>query len=146
MGKTSLLQHYAAEVAERGVHAVWGTCWEGDQAPALWPWTQVVRTLLDQDRDEEAVTAELVVVLPERAHIAGGVGEKSTTTAGGVKDKAGTATLASDEAGRLRVFDAVGRLLGRQPLMAAPARPAGGRSSGRRRAGRHARPRRAIRP
>ena len=74
MGKTSLLQHYAAEVAERGVHAVWGTCWEGDQAPALWPWTQVVRTLLDQDRDEEAVTAELVVVLPERAHIAGGVG------------------------------------------------------------------------
>jgi hypothetical protein len=96
MGKTSLLQRYAAEVAGRGARAVWGTCWDGDQAPALWPWTQIVRTLLDQDNDEDAVTAELAVVVPARvqagAAIAGGAG---------------------DEAGRLRVFDAVGRLLAR---------------------------------
>ena len=57
MGKTSLLQRFAVELAERGARAIWGTCWEGDQAPALWPWTQVVRTLLDQDRDEDVVTA-----------------------------------------------------------------------------------------
>ncbi len=96
IGKTSLLQRYAAEVAERGARAVWGTCWEGDQAPALWPWTQVVRTLLDQDVDEEAVTAELAVVVPERVHV-------GAASSGG----------AGDETGRLRVFDAVGRLLGR---------------------------------
>jgi AAA ATPase-like protein len=105
MGKTSLLQRYAAELAERGARAVWGTCWEGDQAPALWPWTQVVRTLLDQDRDEEAITAELAVVVPERT-------SAGATTAGIALDKAGTASGEADETGRLRVFDAVGRLLG----------------------------------
>lgn len=96
MGKTSLLQRYAAELAERGVRAVWGTCWEGDQAPALWPWTQIVRTLLDQDNDEDAVTAELAVVVPER------VPAGAANTRG-----------ADDETGRLRVFDAVGQLLAR---------------------------------
>jgi predicted ATPase len=96
IGKTSLLQRYAAEIAERGARAVWGTCWEGDQAPALWPWTQIVRTLLDQDNDKEAVTAELAVVVPER-----------------VPAGAAIASGPGDEASRLRVFDAVGRLLGR---------------------------------
>jgi predicted ATPase len=96
MGKTSLLQRFAVELAERGARAIWGTCWEGDQAPALWPWTQVVRTLLDQDRDEDVVTAELAVVVPERAQVV-----------------AASASGPGDEAGRLRVFDAVGRLLDR---------------------------------
>jgi predicted ATPase len=96
MGKTSLMQRYVTEVANRGAQAVWGTCWEGDQAPALWPWTQIVRTLLDQDRDKDAVATELAVVLPERA-------------------PAGAATTGrdGDEVGRLRVFDAIGRLLAR---------------------------------
>jgi predicted ATPase len=96
MGKTSLMQRYAAEVAERGARAVWGTCWEGDQAPALWPWTQIVRTLLDRDNDEDAVTAELAVVVPERVPA-------------GLANTGG----ADDETGRLRVFDAVGQLLAR---------------------------------
>jgi predicted ATPase len=100
MGKTSLMQRYVAEVAEQGARAVWGTCWEGDQAPALWPWTQVVRTLFDQDydqdHDKDAVATELAVVLPERA-------------------PAGPATAGpdGDEVGRLRVFDVIGRLLAR---------------------------------
>jgi predicted ATPase len=106
MGKTSLLQRYAAELAERDARAVWGTCWGDDQAPALWPWTQVVRTVLDQDRDEDAITADLAVLVPERTS----AGATAAGTAGG---KAGTASGAGDEAGRLRVFDAVGRLFGR---------------------------------
>ena len=96
MGKTSLLQRYAADVAESGARAVWGTCWDGDQAPALWPWTQIVRTLLDQDNDEDAVTAELAVVMPERM-------PPGAASSGG----------AGDDTARLRVFDAVGRLLAR---------------------------------
>ena len=97
MGKTSLLQRYATEIAKRGVRGVWGTCWDGDQAPALWPWTQVVRTLLDQDDDDQdAVTAELAVVVPERM-------PRGAASSGGT----------GDETARLRVFDAVGRLLAR---------------------------------
>jgi AAA ATPase domain len=97
MGKTSLLQRYATEIAKRGVRGVWGTCWEGDQAPALWPWTQVVRTLLDQDDDDQdAVTAELAVVVPERM-------PRGAASSGDT----------GDETARLRVFDAVGRLLAR---------------------------------
>ena len=96
MGKTSLMQRYVAEVAEHGARAVWGTCWEGDQAPALWPWTQVVRTLRDQDHDKDGIGTELAVVLPELA---------PTEPAAASRD--------GDEAGRLRVFDALGRFLAR---------------------------------
>jgi AAA ATPase domain len=106
MGKTSLLQRYAAEVAERGARAVWGSCWEGDQAPALWPWTQVVRTLLDQDRNEEAVIGELAVVVPERAPPGAATAGAGNTGRLQVFDEGG-----AGEADRLRVFDAVGRLL-----------------------------------
>lgn len=66
---------------------MWGTCWEGDQAPALWPWTQVLRTLLNQGLDEEAVAAELAVVVPERAA------------------PPGAATAAAGDTGRLQLFD-----------------------------------------
>ena len=92
MGKTALLTRFAADIAARGGRPVWGTCWDADQAPALWPWTQVVRTVLDEG-PRGAVDPELAVVVPEL----------------------GPATVATGaaDAARLRVFDAVGRLLAR---------------------------------
>ncbi|MFG1996401.1 ATP-binding protein [Actinoplanes sp. NPDC048988] len=47
LGKTRLLEETAAEAGRRGALVVWGRCLEGDGTPAMWPWTQVVRELLD---------------------------------------------------------------------------------------------------
>jgi DNA-binding CsgD family transcriptional regulator len=43
IGKTRLAEELAAQAASRGVLVLWGRCWEGEGAPAFWPWVQVVR-------------------------------------------------------------------------------------------------------
>lgn len=43
IGKTRLAAELVAEAAAGGVPAHWGRCWEHGGAPALWPWTQVLR-------------------------------------------------------------------------------------------------------
>jgi tetratricopeptide (TPR) repeat protein len=53
----------AARVKARGVQVLWGRCWEGDGAPAFWPWIQVIRSLLGaldpQQRSNLAVESEI---------------------------------------------------------------------------------------
>jgi predicted ATPase len=44
IGKTTLLTRFAGRVRADGGTVVWGTCWDGDQAPAWWPWTQAAGT------------------------------------------------------------------------------------------------------
>jgi AAA ATPase domain len=88
MGKTALLARFADRVAARGARPVWGTCWDGERAPAFWPWTQALRALLDGDPGLSAGAApELGYVLPEWG------------TAG--------------DGTQLRIFDAVAGVLGR---------------------------------
>src|SRR6185312_5925324 len=47
VGKTRLLEEIAAEVDRRGALVVWGRCLEGDGTPSMWPWVQVVGTVLE---------------------------------------------------------------------------------------------------
>jgi hypothetical protein len=96
IGKTALLARFAADVAARGAITIWGTGWDGDQAPAWWPWTQALRALLRR-RDDLSTPPDpdLAAVVPELA---------------------GTPAVTAPEpqdASRVRVFDAVGRLLTR---------------------------------
>jgi hypothetical protein len=94
IGKTALLTRFAAAVAARGAMVVWGTCWDDDQAPAWWPWTQAVRALLDQREGLDAdLPAAMAAVVPEA------VGTAPPDPTG------------SFPAGRLGVFDATGRWL-----------------------------------
>jgi hypothetical protein len=86
MGKTAVLARFADQVTARGGRAIWGTCWDAEQAPAYWPWTQALRPLID---DSAPGDADLGVIVP------------------------GHATPAEGSA-RFRVFDAVGRLLARE--------------------------------
>ena len=96
IGKTALLARFADDVVADGGTVAFGSCWDGEQAPAWWPWTQALRSLLDQlptlaDPD----SADLGAVLPELSHAARhGVGAAETSS-------------------RIGVFDAVGRLLRR---------------------------------
>lgn len=95
IGKTALLSRFARLVVAAGGTVVTGTCWEGDQTPAWWPWTQALRTLIDQRCElAEAGGPELGAVVPEVG------GERAAVADVGAAD-------------RIRVFDAVGQLLRR---------------------------------
>ena len=58
IGKTRLAEEVARRAAVRGVRVAWGRCFEGEGAPAFWPWVQVVRQLL-----AEVAPAQLGMVL-----------------------------------------------------------------------------------
>ncbi|GIJ67833.1 ATP-binding protein [Virgisporangium ochraceum] len=66
IGKSALLARFGAEVAAAGAVVVHGTCWDGDQAPAWWPWTQALRALLDRCPGLRAhADPRLAAVVPE---------------------------------------------------------------------------------
>ncbi len=94
IGKSALLSRFASQVSADGATVVWGTCWDGEQAPAWWPWTQALRALLDQGPElAEAARPELAAIVSELA--------------------TDPPALDSDAAARLRVFDAAGHMLRR---------------------------------
>jgi DNA-binding SARP family transcriptional activator/tetratricopeptide (TPR) repeat protein len=60
-GKTRLAEEAAAEAAARGFLTLWGRCAEGEGAPALWPWAQVLRAADDH--------GDLSGLVPQRAQL-----------------------------------------------------------------------------
>jgi tetratricopeptide (TPR) repeat protein len=58
IGKTRLADEFGRLAVAQGVRVAWGRCWEGDGAPAYWPWMQVLRACLG-DADAEQRTAIL---------------------------------------------------------------------------------------
>jgi eukaryotic-like serine/threonine-protein kinase len=112
IGKTRLADELAARTSSLGAGVRWGTCWEGEGAPAFWPWIQALRehaarrdpaTLHRELGDGAADVARLVPGLAAR------VGELPPSPA-----------LEPDQA-RFRLFDAVAGLLKRagetEPLL-----------------------------
>ena len=43
IGKTALLGELTGEGTDTGALVLWAQCWDGDGAPAYWPWVQVLR-------------------------------------------------------------------------------------------------------
>jgi DNA-binding CsgD family transcriptional regulator len=70
IGKTRLAEEVATAAAAHGVLVLWGRCWEGEGAPAFWPWVQVVRAYVEGSdpaalRDEMgAGAADIAQVVP----------------------------------------------------------------------------------
>src|SRR6266487_2566277 len=58
IGKTRLAEELAAQATARGALVLWGRCWEGEGAPAFWPWVQVVRAYV-QAGDPAALRHDL---------------------------------------------------------------------------------------
>lgn len=46
IGKTRLCEELTRQASERAATVLWGRCYEGEGAPALWPWIQVLRGCL----------------------------------------------------------------------------------------------------
>jgi DNA-binding winged helix-turn-helix (wHTH) protein/tetratricopeptide (TPR) repeat protein len=56
IGKTRLVQHFAARARQMGAVPLLGRCVEGEGAPAYWPWLGIVRQYIET-RDREHVRA-----------------------------------------------------------------------------------------
>jgi predicted ATPase len=105
IGKTTLI---AKATARSGLLVGWGTCAVAERTPAFWAWTVALRGLLsalgptDADVLTRTDTAELARLLPELA-----AAESEVADARLVDEPPDT------DAARLRLFDAVARLLER---------------------------------
>lgn len=75
IGKTRLAEAVAAAAAHDGATVAWGRCWEDGGAPALWPWTQVVRQVVRTLRVADALldpgrgAGYVVQLVPEAAAV-----------------------------------------------------------------------------
>ncbi|MBI4219593.1 MAG: AAA family ATPase [Chloroflexi bacterium] len=112
IGKTRTAQRFAAYAQKRGALVLKGRCYEGQGAPAYWPWIQVVRTYL-QAWDARAARS---VMGPHAGALAEIVPEMKER----LPALSPVPRLAPREA-QFRLFDAVGNLLSRasrqQPLV-----------------------------
>lgn len=97
IGKTRLAEEAAIAAAAAGWRAHWGRCYEGDGAPAFWPWTQILRSYLPAAASGDGGdAAEIALLVPEAgAHV-------STSR------RASTTVTAQE---RLRTFESVTRML-----------------------------------
>jgi predicted ATPase len=106
IGKTRLAEEMSARARQRGLRVIWGRCWEGDGAPAYWPWTQVFRACVAAgDRHfEQSFGIEspaVISLVPEFAPP-----RRSSTVA-----KPRLASLADAQEARFRLFDSAALLL-----------------------------------
>src|SRR5262249_44107090 len=81
VGKTRLAEEGARRTSGGRECGLWGRCWEGEGAPAFWPWIQILRALrVDlgqipassvQFPEIGAVLRDLAMVLPNGARLDG---------------------------------------------------------------------------
>src|SRR5262245_53512439 len=50
IGKTRLAEEALARARALGTRAAWTTAWQGEGAPPLWPWADILRQLAGSDR------------------------------------------------------------------------------------------------
>ena len=105
IGKTRLVEWLAVEAGQAGATTLWGRCYEGEGAPAFWPWSQILRTALSLN-DPDAIQAE---VGADVAHLAQILPEIESA----LPDLDPIPPMNPEQA-RFRLFDAVTRLLKRR--------------------------------
>jgi DNA-binding winged helix-turn-helix (wHTH) protein/tetratricopeptide (TPR) repeat protein len=102
IGKTRTAEELARIARERGARVLVGRCFEGEGAPAFWPWVQVLRELAASDpallRGEGA--GELAQLVPE------------------LRGRAAAPASVAGEQARFRLFDAFTGLLRRRAQQA----------------------------
>jgi DNA-binding CsgD family transcriptional regulator/tetratricopeptide (TPR) repeat protein len=105
IGKTRLAEEMAVIAQERGVRAFWGRCYEGEGAPAFWPWTEILRAAV-RDRPPEPERADVVTGAAELAHLVPEFRRPLPPTTTAHPEAAGPAAGDPVQA-RFRLFDAV---------------------------------------
>jgi tetratricopeptide (TPR) repeat protein len=100
VGKTRLVEETCDYARSRRAVVAWGSCWEGEGVPGFWPWSQVLRSLTDADRNP--IVDDVAAAALEMNQL---VAEATTV----VRHSPGPLTTAGQE--RFRLFDEVARLL-----------------------------------
>jgi hypothetical protein len=112
IGKSRLLEEFAASAVERGVLPLTGRCYETAAAPALWPWGQIFEALCRAAQGLEAA-AELQPFIALMAEGLPGIWHPSGWR---------PAAHLEPERARFRLFDSAARFLtaasGTRPLLA----------------------------
>lgn len=85
IGKTSLIDRLLDDATARGISTARGTCWHSEQAPAFWPWREVLRAVLREPVAQSVVgglgrgeRAQLARVVPELGHADGSPADGSS--------------------------------------------------------------------
>jgi len=100
IGKTALLTDVFRSADADGALVLWGQCWDGEGAPAYWPWVQVLRGAIVAGGDPGASGS----LLPERAPMAA-VGEDAVVRFGVFDAVASMLARLADERPLLVVLD-----------------------------------------
>jgi class 3 adenylate cyclase/tetratricopeptide (TPR) repeat protein len=112
IGKTRTAEELATYASLRNTQVLWGRCYEGEGAPAYWPWVQVIRSYV-HDRDSQALMSEMG---PGAADIAQVVSEVRERLPG-----LPTPPALEPEQARFRLFDSITTFLknagNRQPIV-----------------------------
>jgi class 3 adenylate cyclase len=58
IGKTRTAEELATYARLRGSQVLWGRCYEGEGAPAYWPWVQIIRSYV-QEREPKTLLSEM---------------------------------------------------------------------------------------
>jgi hypothetical protein len=58
IGKTRTAEELATYARLRGAQVLWGRCYEGEGAPAYWPWVQIIRAYV-HDREPGSLMSEM---------------------------------------------------------------------------------------
>jgi len=111
-GRTRLLEEFARRAASSGFEVAQGQCYEGDGAPAFWPWSQILREVVRAAGDAELAEAAGL----EARQIARLVPDLAARLPGTVA----LGPPSNREPERFRIYDAVSvfltRFSARQPL------------------------------
>lgn len=67
IGKSSLARWAAARARDSGMAVAWGFCWEAGHAPPYWPWTQCLRSVLQERELPASLLRSVAQWLPEAA-------------------------------------------------------------------------------
>src|SRR6266581_4188723 len=98
IGKTRTSEEFATYARLRNVQVLWGRCYEGEGAPAYWPWVQIIRSYV-HDKEPKELMSEMG---PGAADIAQVVSEVKERLPGLPAPPA----LEPDQA-RFRLFDSI---------------------------------------
>ncbi|MGH2598440.1 MAG: ATP-binding protein, partial [Dehalococcoidia bacterium] len=107
IGKTRLLEEMTAVAEARGACVLWGRCYEGEGAPAFWPWIQILRAAV---RDSPAAFVEPLG--PGASDLAQLIPEIQAQRA--AEPHAAPPPAADPVQARFRLFDAVTAVVGRR--------------------------------
>jgi eukaryotic-like serine/threonine-protein kinase len=58
IGKTRTSEEFATYARLRNVQVLWGRCYEGEGAPAYWPWVQIIRSYV-HEKDTKELMSEM---------------------------------------------------------------------------------------